>query len=509
MNGTQDIESPISEYYVGRSIFITGGTGFMGKVLLEKLLRSCPGINQIYVLIRPKKGLSPQERLDAMLEGRLFTILSNNNNNVKKVVAVSGDITEPNLGISAADEQTIIGAVSVIFHVAATVKFDDDLADSIKMNVKGTLSIIELARKVNSLSSLVHVSTAYSHCYTSSTIEEKFYPMPSNTYSSYSPDELINICQNAKAQGQDKTKDIIGVFPNTYTFTKAMAERVIEEKASDLPVVIMRPSIVVASWKEPIPGWVDNLNGPTGIIVACGVGLLQTILAKRNLKADLMPVDIAINLMCVLASKVAAQTYATDVPKNISIYNCTSGSVIPFKWKQLEGHYDLLLKHPFENMIRYPYKTPMKENYYHDRICRVLFHWIPAYFIDAIVYIARSKPIHLVKIVRKMTKAIEALEYFSTREWTWKTKNVSLLYNELSCGDQSLYNFSFRHFDDWNGYFESYALGARQFVMKSDPNTIDACRNKLKKFYLANQLLNILFVVISYFLLYWLWKYLL
>ena len=264
MNGTQDIESPISEYYVGRSIFITGGTGFMGKVLLEKLLRSCPGINQIYVLIRPKKGLSPQERLDAMLEGRLFTILSNNNNNVKKVVAVSGDITEPNLGISAADEQTIIGAVSVIFHVAATVKFDDDLADSIKMNVKGTLSIIELARKVNSLSSLVHVSTAYSHCYTSSTIEEKFYPMPSNTYSSYSPDELINICQNAKAQGQDKTKDIIGVFPNTYTFTKAMAERVIEEKASDLPVVIMRPSIVVASWKEPIPGWVDNLNGPTG-----------------------------------------------------------------------------------------------------------------------------------------------------------------------------------------------------------------------------------------------------
>ena len=270
MSTTQDIVSPISDYYAGRSIFITGGTGFMGKVLLEKLLRSCPGINKIYVLIRTKKGQLPQDRLQAMLKGRLFTPLTSRlqacqaSTVLSKVVAVAGDITEPNLGISIADEQMLVNDVSVIFHAAATVKFDDDLADSIKMNVKGTLSIVNLARKVHSLSSLVHVSTAYSHCYTSSEIEEKFYPMPSNNYSRYSPDELIDLCNEAKTYGRDITKDIIGVFPNTYTFTKAMAEKVIEEKASDLPVAIMRPSIVVASWKEPMPGWVDNLNGPTG-----------------------------------------------------------------------------------------------------------------------------------------------------------------------------------------------------------------------------------------------------
>ena len=158
-------------------------------------------------------------------------------------------------------------------------------------------------------------------------------------------------------------------------------------------------------------------------------------------------------------------------------------------------------------MLWYPYRTPMKNNYYHDRACRILFHWIPAYCIDTIVYIARKKPINLVKIMSKMTKAIEALEYFSTREWMWNTDNVSLLYNELTYGDQSLYNFSFRHFDDWNSYFENYGLGAREFVMKSDPRTLTACRKKLKKFYLANQLMNILFIVIFYFLLSWLWKY--
>lgn len=53
----------IKEYYAGHSIFITGATGFIGKVLIEKLLRSCPKIEKIYVLIRAKKGKTPEERL--------------------------------------------------------------------------------------------------------------------------------------------------------------------------------------------------------------------------------------------------------------------------------------------------------------------------------------------------------------------------------------------------------------------------------------------------------------
>ena len=269
MSHVQEMISPISEYYDGRSILITGGTGFMGKVLLEKLLRSCPGITQIYVLIRPKKGIKPQDRLNIMLESRLFANLKDASPEVfEKIIAVPGDITEPKLAISSQDEEILIKDVSVLFHVAATVKFDDDLADAIKMNVKGTLSIVELAHKLSSLSSFLHVSTAYSHCYTTSTIEEKCYPMPKNEWSSYSPDELIKHYEEEKQRGIDITRDIIGVFPNTYTFTKAMAENVITDHASDLPVAIMRPSIVVASIKEPIPGWVDNLNGPTGICSA-------------------------------------------------------------------------------------------------------------------------------------------------------------------------------------------------------------------------------------------------
>lgn len=58
----------IATFYAGRNIFITGGSGFLGKVLIEKLLRSCPEIGHIFILMRPKKGLSIDERLKKMFE---------------------------------------------------------------------------------------------------------------------------------------------------------------------------------------------------------------------------------------------------------------------------------------------------------------------------------------------------------------------------------------------------------------------------------------------------------
>jgi len=66
-----EIGSPIQEFFRDAVVFLTGGTGFMGKVLVEKLLRTCPHIKHIYLLIRSKKGKNVDERLEDIFEDRV------------------------------------------------------------------------------------------------------------------------------------------------------------------------------------------------------------------------------------------------------------------------------------------------------------------------------------------------------------------------------------------------------------------------------------------------------
>ena len=56
--------SEILQFYKDKSVFITGGTGFLGKTLIEKLLRSCYNLKKIYLLVRPKKGKTPSQRIE-------------------------------------------------------------------------------------------------------------------------------------------------------------------------------------------------------------------------------------------------------------------------------------------------------------------------------------------------------------------------------------------------------------------------------------------------------------
>ena len=74
-SASYEITSEIIEFYKDKSIFITGATGFLGKALIEKLLRSCFHLNKIYLLVRGKKGKTPNERIDELVNCKVAKIL--------------------------------------------------------------------------------------------------------------------------------------------------------------------------------------------------------------------------------------------------------------------------------------------------------------------------------------------------------------------------------------------------------------------------------------------------
>lgn len=63
----------ITDFYANKDVLITGATGFLGKCLVEKLLRSIPNIGHVMILIRPKKGKSVKERVESIIAAKVST----------------------------------------------------------------------------------------------------------------------------------------------------------------------------------------------------------------------------------------------------------------------------------------------------------------------------------------------------------------------------------------------------------------------------------------------------
>ncbi|XP_054280697.1 fatty acyl-CoA reductase wat-like isoform X2 [Macrosteles quadrilineatus] len=485
-------ESPIQEFYRDQRILITGGTGFLGKVLVEKLLRSCPQVGQILLLIRSKKDADCQERLDAMMEDAILKGVSPKNK--LKVVAVSGDCTLPGLGLSEIDRQTLISNVTVVFHVAATVRFDEELSSAISINVRGTKAILDLAREMPNLKSMVHVSTAYSQCHLQQ-IEEKFYP------SAYNPEKLMRLAECVDKPYLDQlTPLLLKESPNTYVYTKAVAEEVVRTNSKGLPVSIFRPSIVVATKNEPFPGWIDNLYGPTGVVVATVTGIMRTLHADPDKVADMVPADMVVNGLIATAWKTHLRSNTIESAEEApQIFNFVSSPENPIKWSDvftlgmrflLEDPKSILLcryRLPTVHAVWHPNLT-LNRNYFMHRVQHFLYHVVPAVLVDTAASLV-GKRTNLLKITRKVDRFGELISYFAMRQWTFSNSNVQDMWGALSAKDQETFPFSFQG-HDWTEYFKIYMRGTRLYLLKDDLSTMSRAETRTNRFFWLHQTLK-------------------
>ncbi|XP_049638844.1 fatty acyl-CoA reductase 2-like [Suncus etruscus] len=482
--------SIIATFYEGKSILITGATGFLGKVLLEKLLRTSPDFRVIYILVRPKAGQTPQQRVDQMLSCKLFDKVREACPNVcEKIRAIYADLNHQDLDISKEDMQELLESTNIVFHCAATVQFNESLRKAVQLNVIATQKLLHMANQMPSLEAFVHISTAYSNC-NLKFIDEVVYPCP------VEPRQIITSLEWLDDAIIDEiTPKLLGDRPNTYTYTKALAEMLVQTEGRNLNMAIVRPSIVGATWQEPFPGWVDNMNGPNGLIVTIGKGLVRSMNLSPRAVADIIPVDIVANLILSVGWYTAVHR-----PKSTRIYHCTSGTINPCKWGELVKNFMVTLeKIPLERPLRIP-KTIFAIRNLFEECWDAINHFGPAIIFDLFRRLTGRKP-RFLNLMNRILKANAMLEYFTAQSWEWSMNNTEMLMAELGPKDQQMFNFDVQHLN-WKEYVENYVLGVKKYLLKEDISEIPKVKKHLKKLRNIEYLFNtVLILLISYLLI--------
>lgn len=281
----------------GATVFLTGATGFLGKVVLERILRrrQALGVARVVALLRAQDTNAAARRLEReVLSAACFEGISAEDRVC--VEALPGDVTEPFCGLPDA-ARVALGAGPVrVVHCAASIEFDLPAAEAARINVRGALHVLELARAIPTLASLVSVSTAYVTPARSGPIGEMLAPLP-------------RAAEALLADIETGTKEDAALLretghPNTYTLTKCIAEHLLLARAADLPLTLVRPSIIAASWREPFPGWIDSHAAFAGFVALVGTGHLRVVVGDPEVRLDVVPVD-------VVAQRVLEAAFAT------------------------------------------------------------------------------------------------------------------------------------------------------------------------------------------------------
>ncbi|KAK7998303.1 hypothetical protein PG989_006343 [Apiospora arundinis] len=305
---------------MGNVILITGSTGFVGKVVVETLFRcratSFP-FDQIVVLVRANQTKSARERfLDLARSSPCFSLLPAGW--VEDVRVVEGDMGEDGCGIHNADDaQFLYSHTTHIIHCAASISFSAAADVLLRENVGSSLNLLELARRCPKLQHAVLTSTAYVTPWTTEPIHEQLVPLPMPAK------ELCEKLRSGELSG-DAALKLTG-HPNLYTLTKCLAEHVVAESRSSLPLTIVRPSIVSAAWQYPMPGWIDSFAAVTGVFTGVWMGVLRVVRGNLQTILDIVPVDnVAMSLVSTCLADVP-QVGKGGASYPLRIFHATTG----------------------------------------------------------------------------------------------------------------------------------------------------------------------------------------
>jgi thioester reductase-like protein len=261
------------------AVLLTGATGFVGREILSRFLAR--GDRHVYALVRADNDNEAGGRLPAH----------------ERLTAVAGDIEETGLGLGEDASERLRREVGTVLHCAASVSFDLPLDEQRSVNVEGTRRVLSFARSCLHLERLSYVSTAYV---------------------AGEPDRLFR--EDELAVGQS--------FRNPYERSKFEAELVLRSQGADLPLQILRPSIVVG---ESTTGRTSSFNVLYGPLKAFARGRIPAIPARRDAPVDIVPVDYVADRVHELATDGPNGTFHLVAGRNAT----TVGRLLELSSEQL------------------------------------------------------------------------------------------------------------------------------------------------------------------------------
>ncbi|KAL2623072.1 hypothetical protein R1flu_003277 [Riccia fluitans] len=501
-----------------KRILITGSTGFLAKVLVEKVLRNQPRIGQVYLLLRAGRYNSIQERtVDEIFDCSLFKPLREKYGDEKyvelvgsKVTCVSGDIGKQSLGLSSADGHLLKTTLDVIISSAATTKFDERYDHAVNINTVGPLRLLEFAKQCTKLALFAHVSTAYANgkrkgfCpevpfeYGQS-LQQEIHQDEANLaaagistpefdpgseielafstadklkrmYASddgYSPKEII---KGMVKLGSERAQ-MFG-WTDTYTLTKAMGEQMLMKHKGDhdVPVVIIRPSIVESTIRSPFDGWIQGNRMLDPIILAYGKGYLKGILGDPDNVIDMIPADIVVNVL--LAAIVKHGGYKLRKP---IVYQVASSVVNPMMGMTFrDALYDHFRKHPMASkhdslrLVRVKYLLVVKNEAMFWFLLNALFNMplkalrSPLWVNNGMIRKTRTTLKRNFESVKNMAVTYRPYIFYEGR---FDASNSERLLSEISDEEKDLFGYMIKDVN-WDTYLKKVHIpGLRQHVL--------------------------------------------
>ncbi|HYL63164.1 MAG TPA: SDR family oxidoreductase [Candidatus Methylomirabilis sp.] len=511
----------VRETLTNRHILLIGVTGFIGKVWLVDLLEHVPGIRKITLLIRRNRTTSAERRFHKIIEEspafdaleekyakKLGALLEG------KVEVLEGDVSLPGLGLDDATRARLAKSLDLVVNSAGLTDFNPDLRDALSSNVDSVLHLAEFLRKCDH-AGLMHLSTCFvvgmRDGRVTEELQENYIPSRDAAFDAEkeiaslreivrrveeraeSPELTKALRRQALGKGGDpaavSATELDGVlkrnrlrwarnrlvrvglrraqhlgWPNTYTFTKSLGESVLARHSSELPIAIVRPSIVESSERSPFTGWNEGINTSGPLSYLLGTNFRQLPSNERKC-LDVIPVDMVCRGMTLIAAAVISRRHAKLYQLATSAINPVNmGRSIELTGLAHRKHYRT--QQGIEHWLKVKFETIPVSKQRYERLSIPMQKAVVSSINRAAVSL-RMKKAPLAKQERDLIRAEKLIELYEPfilhNEHVFECENARVLSASLPPEEREIFGFAPEAIDWWEYWINVHIPALRRW----------------------------------------------